>query len=159
MCEIWCFNVTHLNAVRAEKRVCCFKCTTVIRKARLYFIIWNNHFFQKLFSMLLKPSETAIAWMWLLYYCILLFFGCCIRGLTWGMLHSNMRQHSGYVNRHVFLPLCICTTPEEDPLSFYSWPWSEGCVAAGCFSQWLNVFFSSWHIGFMSLKNLIENMK
>lgn len=106
--------------------------------------------------MLLKPSETVIARMSLLYYGILLFFGCCIRALNWGMLHSNMWQHSGYVNRHVFLPLCICTTPEEDPLSFYSWPWSEGCVAAACFSQWLNVFFSSWHIGFMSLKNLIE---
>lgn len=91
--------------------------------------------------MLLKPSEMAIAWMSLLYYCILLFFGCCIRGLNLGTLHSNMWQHSGYVNRHVFLPLCICATPEEDPLSFYGWPWSEGCVAAACFSQWLNVFF------------------
>lgn len=110
--------------------------------------------------MLLKPSETAIARMSLLYYCILLFFGCCIRGLNLGTLHSNMWQHSGYVNRHVFLPLCICATPEEDPLSFYSWPWSEGCVAAACFSQWLNVFFFLLDtLGSCHWKILLKNMK
>lgn len=159
MCEIWCFNVTHLNAARAGKRVCCIKCTTVIRKAQLYFIIWNNHFFQKLFSTLLKPSETAIAWIWLLYYCLLLFFGCCIRGLTWGMLHSNMRQHSGYVNRHVFLPLCICTTPEGSPFILQLTLKWRLCCSRVFFSVVECVFVFSWHIAFMSLKNLIENMK
>lgn len=138
MCEIWCFNVTHLNAVLAEKRLCCVKYSTVISKMWLYFILWDN-FTKNNFNTL--TFQTAIAWMWLLYYCFLLFLGRCIRGLNWGMLHSNMWRHSGYVNSHVFLPLCICTTPEEGPLSFYTWPWSEGCVAAACFSECLNVIF------------------
>lgn len=112
----------------------------------LYSLNWL--FLLLLFSMQLKLFTSL--WTW---YILRYDTRCWTGRLNLRILHSDMWRHSGYVSGDVFLPLRICHTPEQDPLSFYSWPWIEGCFAAACF---LNGWMGFRDVWLTKLRNHLE---